>query len=520
MANEYINIPKEKFEFANSDAKLHDEKLQTKARGYFADAFRRFRKNKSSVVAAWIILFLIIFAIVAPMISSFDIEDKDDVFRNFPPFVPAIADLGLGILDGSKTVDDYNELEMQILAGIAAETGCDPVIDASNVEEWSVIEKGKPVTKKSYVNVEVNAYYMKGIRFINISREEFLAIQEWQNEHQIQVIYPYVFQQDVFEGVKGILPKEDASVWYKCKDTKFNARYDDNGEFIPAYCTDQTKASKIPYDSLRIEGDEGDLVYAIDKGSAVRVRVFHYTYYQFKNNTTPNFFFGTDDFGRDLFCAIGMGARFSLLFAVLVSAVNLTIGAFYGAVQGYYGGWLDLLLDRISDILSGMPFMVVITLFQLHLAPKLGEYGALVAFFLAFIATGWIGMAALTRKQFYRFKSSEYVMAAKTLGARDGRVMFKHIFPNAIGTMVTSCALVIPGVISSETSLTYLKIIDLAQFTGTSIGQLMSQGQATGLDSPHTMLFPALFVSLLLISFNLFGNGLRDAFNPSTRGEE
>ena len=262
------------------------------------------------------------------------------------------------------------------------------------------------------------------------------------------------------------------------------------------------------------------MVYAIDKGSAVRVRVFHYTYYQFKNNTTPNFFFGTDDFGRDLFCAIGMGARFSLLFAVLVSAVNLTIGAFYGAVQGYYGGWLDLLLDRISDILSGMPFMVVITLFQLHLAPKLGEYGALVAFFLAFIATGWIGMSALTRKQFYRFKSSEYVMAAKTLGARDGRVMFKHIFPNAIGTMVTSCALVIPGVISSETSLTYLKIIDLAQFTGTSIGQLMSQGQATGLDSPHTMLFPALFVSLLLISFNLFGNGLRDAFNPSTRGEE
>ena len=520
MANEYIAIPKEKFEFANKDMKLHDEKLKTKARGYFADAFLRFRKNKSSVVAAWIILFLVIFAIVAPMISAFDIEDKDEVFRNFPPFVPAIAELGLGILDGSKLIDDYNELEMQILAGIKAETGCDPVIDASNFEEWTVIEKGKLVTKKSYVNVKVNAYYMKGIRFVNISQEEFLAIQEWQNEKGIQVIYPYVFQEDVFEGVKGVLPKEDASVWYKCKDTKFNAAYDADGNFVPAYCTDQTKASKVEYNSLRIEGDDGDYVYAIDKGSAVRVRVFHYTYYQFKNNTTPNFFFGTDDFGRDLFCAIGMGARFSLIFAVLVSVVNLTIGAFYGAVQGYYGGWIDLLMDRISDILSGMPFMVVITLFQLHLAPKLGEYGALVAFFLAFIATGWIGMAALTRKQFYRFKSSEYVMAAKTLGARDGRIMFKHIFPNAIGTMVTSCALVIPGVISSETSLTYLKIIDLAQFTGTSIGQLMSQGQQTGLDTPHTMLFPALFVSLLLISFNLFGNGLRDAFNPSTRGEE
>jgi oligopeptide transport system permease protein len=129
-------------------------------------------------------------------------------------------------------------------------------------------------------------------------------------------------------------------------------------------------------------------------------------------------------------------------------------------------------------------------------------------------------MAALTRKQFYRFKNSEYVMAARTLGASDGRLMFKHIFPNSLGTMVTSCALVIPGVISSETQLTYLKIINLADFSGTSIGELMALGQQTMTSSPHAMFFPALFVSLLLISFNLFGNGLRDAFNPSTRGVE
>ena len=111
-------------------------------------------------------------------------------------------------------------------------------------------------------------------------------------------------------------------------------------------------------------------------------------------------------------------------------------------------------------------------------------------------------------------------MAARTLGARDGRIMFKHIFPNAIGTMITSCALVIPGVISSETSLSYLGIIDLSDITGTSIGTLMASGQNSMAAAPHAMLFPALFMSLLLISFNLFGNGLRDAFNPSTRGAE
>ena len=127
-------------------------------------------------------------------------------------------------------------------------------------------------------------------------------------------------------------------------------------------------------------------------------------------------------------------------------------------------------------------------------------------------------MAALTRKQFYRFKNSEYVMAARTLGASDRRIMFKHILPNSLGTMVTSCALVIPGVISSETNLTYLKIIDLSKFVGTSIGELMASGQQAMSSAPHAMFFPAMFLSLLLISFNLFGNGLRDAFNPSTRG--
>ena len=231
----------------------------------------------------------------------------------------------------------------------------------------------------------------------------------------------------------------------------------------------------------------------------------------------PTFVFGTDEYGGDLFCAIGMGARFSLIFALVVSAINLVIGAFYGAAQGYYGGWLDLTLDRVSDILSGVPFIVVATLFKLHLSTRVGP---VVSFLFAFVLTGWIGMAALTRKQFYRFKSSEYVMAARTLGARDGRIMFKHIFPNAIGTMITSCALVIPGVISSETSLSYLGIIDLSDVTGTSIGTLMASGQNAMAAAPHAMLFPALFMSLLLISFNLFGNGLRDAFNPSTRGAE
>ena len=226
---------------------------------------------------------------------------------------------------------------------------------------------------------------------------------------------------------------------------------------------------------------------------------------------------GTNAKGQDMFCAIGQGARFSLVFAVVVSAINLTIGAIYGAIQGYYGGMIDMIMDRIAEILYDIPFTVVAILFQLHLAHKVGM---VPSFLFAFVMTGWIGMAALTRKQFYRFKGQEYVLAARTLGASDWRLMFRHIFPNSLGTIVTSCAMVIPGVIGTETQMTYLGIVNLSELVGTSIGELMSQGQTAMTTAPHAMLFPALFFSLLMISFNLFGNGLRDAFNPTTRGED
>lgn len=156
-------------------------------------------------------------------------------------------------------------------------------------------------------------------------------------------------------------------------------------------------------------------------------------------------------------------------------------------------------------------------LFQLHLAQKVG---VVWSFLFAFVLTGWIGMAALTRKQFYRFKSQEFVMAARTLGASDFRLMFKHIFPNGLGTIITSCALIIPSMISSETNMTYLGIVDLNSYVGTTVGTLLSQGQANMTTAPHAMFWPSVYFALLMISFNLFGNGLRDAFNPSTRGAE
>ena len=196
------------------------------------------------------------------------------------------------------------------------------------------------------------------------------------------------------------------------------------------------------------------------------------------------------------------------------------IGAIYGAIEGYYGGTIDIIMERISDVLGSVPFIVVATLFQLHLAEKAGP---LLSLLFAFVLTGWIGTAATVRMQFYRYKKQEYVLAARTLGARDRRLIMKHIYPNALGTIITSAALYIPSVIFSETSLAYLGIINLNNPSEglISLGSLLTTGQsAISLGFVHIMLFPAIVIALLMISFNLFGNGLRDAFNPSLRGAD
>ena len=508
--NNFEHIPQEKFQFVQLDARLRDKKMDTKFRSFFQDAMLRFSKNKSSVVAAYILLFLVLFAIIAPMVSPYEINNKDKLYTNCPAYVPAVAELGWGIMDGGKTYTSQSETSMNYWRGIAEETGYNPVNRIVDTITTQVKYRGKMVDRYTYT-IECNRYFELGCVYRTFSYTEFQKLMDWQNETGIQVVYPYVETKDIMDIV------DNPNLWYKVSDTKGTADLDKDGNFIPVYST-RKEIEGMPYNSLRIPGDDGSYIYSIAKSGAVTARVCYYNYYQYMNGgLEPTYIFGTTSMGQDLFSAIGIGARFSLIFAIIVSAINLSIGAVYGAIQGYYGGMVDMIMDRISDILSGVPFVVVTTLFQLHLAQHVP---VVVAFLFAFVLTGWISMSALTRKQFYRFKSLEFVMAARTLGAGDGRLMFKHIFPNAIGTIITSCALVIPGVINSETTMTYLGIVNLADVFGTTIGTLLSQGNAAVTTAPHAMLWPSIFISLLMISFNLFGNGLRDAFNPSMRGVE
>ena len=166
-----------------------------------------------------------------------------------------------------------------------------------------------------------------------------------------------------------------------------------------------------------------------------------------------------------------------------------------------------------------MPLYIIVVLFQEHLV-NTGKASVLGGLLLAFCVTGWIGTASVVRTQFYRFKNQEYILAARTLGAGDLRLMLRHIFPNAIGTIITSSVFAIPGVITSESTFSYLGIVNFNSSTSVSLGTMMADGQAYLQYQPHILLIPAAVIAIMMIAFNLFGNGLRDAFNPSLRGAD
>ena len=225
----------------------------------------------------------------------------------------------------------------------------------------------------------------------------------------------------------------------------------------------------------------------------------------------PIFLLGSDGDGFDLITICFNGLRTSFLLSITVSAICLSFGLVWGSISGYFGGNVDLFMERFVEILGGVPWIVVMTLAILLLGNNIITFG------MALCLTGWMGTAGTTRTQFYRYKGREYILASRTLGASDMRLIFKHILPNALGTIVTGSVLRIPSVIFSEATLSYL---NLGLQGSNSFGNILSNNQKFITTAPMLIVFPAIIISVIMISFNLFGNGLRDALNPSLKGSD
>lgn len=219
--------------------------------------------------------------------------------------------------------------------------------------------------------------------------------------------------------------------------------------------------------------------------------------------------FGTDDLGRDIFVRVMYGARISLSIGIVAAIINLTIGVLYGGFAGYYGGKVDNIMMRIVDIIYAIPMMLYVILLMIVLGK------GLLNVYVTLGIVYWVGMARIVRGQVLVLKEQEYVLAARALGASKARIILRHLIPNCMGQIIVTLTLSIPQAIFTEAFLSFIGLGVSAPMA--SWGSLCNDALGAYKTFPYQLFIPALAISITMIAFNLFGDGLRDALDPKMR---
>lgn len=242
--------------------------------------------------------------------------------------------------------------------------------------------------------------------------------------------------------------------------------------------------------------------------------------------------FGTDMYGRDILVRVMYGARVSMSVGVFAALLVLLIGALYGSISGYCGGKVDAVMQRIVELIYAVPEMLVVLLIATAMKPILTEYvnsggggpiksfvsvlgPNLISLFIAFGMLYWVTMSRIIRGQVLQLKQQEYVTAARALGASGGRIIRRHLLPNCIGQIVVTTCLQIPSAIFLESFLSYLGVGVSAPLP--SLGSMATDALSGMYTYTYRLIIPAIVLSVMILAFNLFGDGLRDALDPKLK---
>lgn len=409
------------FEAANSDEKASFI-ADRKSVGYWADAWRRLRKNKVAMVAAVILILIVLFAFVGPLVVPYGYEQFNKGAENLHPW-------------------HYSYEDQTAAKAMVAERSMDP----------------EEVVAKAVAEAQAQGR--------TLSNREIAVIRA------------------------------------------------------------QAKAGTDGKGSLTE-------VQALEELGA-KTRLFGYSYSELERKANGEsvfpHVFGTDGFGRDIMVRVMVGTRVSILVGVFAALLVLVIGALYGSISGYCGGRVDAIMQRVVDVIYAMPEVLVILLISVVLNDTLMEYAnnnpstffakmiillgtKLIAMFIAFGVLYWVTMSRIIRGQIIQLKEQEYVTAARALGASGGRIIRRHLLPNCIGQIVTTTFLQIPSAIFLESFLSYLGVGVSAPLT--SLGSMASDALSGLISYPYRLAFPAIILSGMILCFNLFGDGLRDALDP------
>lgn len=220
-------------------------------------------------------------------------------------------------------------------------------------------------------------------------------------------------------------------------------------------------------------------------------------------------FFGTDHLGRDIFVRLWYGARISLTVAGAVALIDCVVGVTYGSISGYMGGAADNIMMRLLEVVSGIPYMVIVLLLMAVLPRGIGSL------IVAYSLVGWTSMARLVRGQVLSLKNQEFVVAAKIMGASAGRIIFIHLLPNMFGIIIVNATLDIPSIIFTEAFLSMLGMGVAPPYP--SLGVMANEGISVFQTYPMQLAVPAIYICLLMLAFNLLGDRLQDVLDPKIR---
>lgn len=229
-------------------------------------------------------------------------------------------------------------------------------------------------------------------------------------------------------------------------------------------------------------------------------------------NLKPNstHWFGTDELGRDLWVRVWIGTRSSVIIGLVGALIELLIGAVYGGVAGYFGGIVDDIMMRIIEVLNSVPYLILVLIVIIVL-----NSSGIIPLIIAMALTGWVGMARLVRGQILSIKEQEYVLASHALGASSSRIILKHLLPNVIGVMIVDVTFAVPNYIFAEAFLSYIGLG--IKPPNTSLGALCSAGQGNLMFYPFQLFWPSLVICIIMLTFNLLGDGLSEALDPKQR---
>ena len=232
-------------------------------------------------------------------------------------------------------------------------------------------------------------------------------------------------------------------------------------------------------------------------------------YYEEKELDDVYYWFGSDNFGRDIWTRTWSGARVSLIIAVAAAIIDMVIGMSYGLISGYFGGKVDMVMQRILEVANGIPRLVIVTLLLLVLQP------GMVTIIFALMLTEWVGMSRIARAEMLKLKEQEFVLASRTLGAGSFFIIFREVLPNIIGPIITQVMFSIPTAIFTEAFLSFVGLgIPVPQC---SLGSLISEGFNSFTTHPYQIIPPIVVMALLMLSFNLVADGLREALDPKMK---